>query len=883
MAVAFSIAMRIERLAARNYLNESRAEQMIHVALSRAMEGVSLSTRSRTYTDFRRHPSDAGNVHEDYAYNPVSGSDSISNAFRSWSLLAAATNPCTDLLRGEATNFIPKFAWADALATSADCEWLPIYNRPYADTQTKVGEVAWIAVDSGFGLDANTIGGGTPPTVSDVKTALSQIDLNGINDFTSPDTFLADRTNNHKRFETIMELKALNPSSIGNPSNLFVYSFDPSRDFYFPNRTYFGEASFLVPKFNINSITNFNYDSDRVDKYWRNDDGSANLDFKNQYWVPLDYVYYNKVRDPSVPNMGWKYIYWQLINWLDPDCVPNGPFGVAQCQDKNAPVCRGFTPDYGSNWGWEEPGLQGASTHYGLGEATPLINEFVYTNVSDAVAGHSNHYDIACEVWFPFTGTNSGGYDYELELCAYDFFPSSNSASLTTAVEFRNLNNHKWRVVQTLPTMAYGGDDEFNVTWLSESTTPPSSPFNKYISFPHYTNGATEYWPANFVNDPAYVAGGEGSLATVVAPAIDKYGMAALSTNTGWVWPYAWIWQDATSRGKGGDKLIVDSAIGGYWSGSGVAGWANVNGTEFWPNRHAVWCFKKPGVVWAVDPRANWELGGYDDPNNNTRWSFSDGFTHATMGAVNAITNEWTDPYGPGRCGYPQYIGNRTMESVIEMCFLNCQEKSSLAAIQEGAPIWGWNDAVYVPLWCDFDLTTKNEGVGLLDYFTVRDTNRMWPTNGVVALNTPNRETIKALLYNMRVPTNMSGLTTSNAVEETKVDALVDEIMAARGTNGFVSWYDMFADPNYDNALRLAFRECMPEGVQSNNIHTHIALRNMAELVSFRQNIFTLIIAARVFGPDGASVVAEKRAVAVVYRDSYTSAFFIRQFKWLND
>jgi hypothetical protein len=41
-------------------------------------------------------------------------------------------------------------------------------------------------------------------------------------------------------------------------------------------------------------------------------------------------------------------------------------------------------------------------------------------------------------------------------------------------------------------------------------------------------------------------------------------------------------------------------------------------------------------------------------------------------------------------------------------------------------------------------------------------------------------------------------------------------------------------------------------------------------------------MAARVIGPDG-GVLAEKRAMATIFRDSYTGKSFMRSFKWLAD
>ncbi|MFC1498797.1 hypothetical protein ACFLS1_10070 [Verrucomicrobiota bacterium] len=61
-------------------------------------------------------------------------------------------------------------------------------------------------------------------------------------------------------------------------------------------------------------------------------------------------------------------------------------------------------------------------------------------------------------------------------------------------------------------------------------------------------------------------------------------------------------------------------------------------------------------------------------------------------------------------------------------------------------------------------------------------------------------------------------------------------------------------------------------------------LAQLLELVSFRNNLFTVIVGAQVLHPNNnETVVGEKRAVATVYRDAYTGKHFIRSFKWLNE
>jgi len=60
-------------------------------------------------------------------------------------------------------------------------------------------------------------------------------------------------------------------------------------------------------------------------------------------------------------------------------------------------------------------------------------------------------------------------------------------------------------------------------------------------------------------------------------------------------------------------------------------------------------------------------------------------------------------------------------------------------------------------------------------------------------------------------------------------------------------------------------------------------LDQLVNLITFRNNYFTVIVGAQVLGNDQKTVVGEKRAVATVYRDAYTGRHFMRSFKWLDE
>ena len=112
---------------------------------------------------------------------------------------------------------------------------------------------------------------------------------------------------------------------------------------------------------------------------------------------------------------------------------------------------------------------------------------------------------------------------------------------------------------------------------------------------------------------------------------------------------------------------------------------------------------------------------------------------------------------------------------------------------------------------------------------------------------------------------------------------LVDEIIDA----DCVSFTDLFDDTDSTTGgggpVADAFRQCAPEGDDSNDIYREDTFRHIAELITFRQNIFAIVLVAQAFAPQSDVVVAERRAIATIYRDAYTGRHFTRSFKWLTD
>ncbi|MFT5473415.1 MAG: hypothetical protein ACI856_001747, partial [Kiritimatiellia bacterium] len=208
LCVAFAISMRVERMAARAFADNTRAEQLITIAMVRSMEQV---------TEHMRNP--APKVYPDFVeLTPPSDSrDAVGS--RSSNL-----DPVPDLRTGEAESYIPT-----TLQTEVD----KIYNGSYApqwitDGITN-GRVAYVLINAGGLLDANLAGGTN--TLREFSEHIMELDLSGTADITSVATFAQDR-DRHVRYESTPEILELN-DGVYSVDNLFYFSFDPDRDAMF--------------------------------------------------------------------------------------------------------------------------------------------------------------------------------------------------------------------------------------------------------------------------------------------------------------------------------------------------------------------------------------------------------------------------------------------------------------------------------------------------------------------------------------------------------------------------------------------------------------------------------------------------------------------------
>jgi hypothetical protein len=160
-------------------------------------------------------------------------------------------------------------------------------------------------------------------------------------------------------------------------------------------------------------------------------------------------------------------------------------------------------------------------------------------------------------------------------------------------------------------------------------------------------------------------------------------------------------------------------------------------------------------------------------------------------------------------------------------------------------------------------------GGQLLDRMTANTTH---PFKGRVSLSTQQKDVLRALLAGSRIGHTNSVTPVGELLTSDEVNDLADAIHGP---------YLTFADCFEDIGLNPSFTGWRPDGTHTMGDMKEDAFRNIVEMVTWRQNMFTIVVAAQAFVPDGQTPVAEKRAVAVIVRDAYTGQHFVRFQKWL--
>jgi hypothetical protein len=192
---------------------------------------------------------------------------------------------------------------------------------------------------------------------------------------------------------------------------------------------------------------------------------------------------------------------------------------------------------------------------------------------------------------------------------------------------------------------------------------------------------------------------------------------------------------------------------------------------------------------------------------------------------------------------------------------------------------------------------STRSGAALLDIFTLSPTNG--PRRGLVQANTQHAPVIKALLADIHIGwTNSLSLIADNAApgwsplynDPANVSRLAevytDALTNAPYNMGWRSYADMLPNLATNEILR---QENVWNGndLHSKHDYTEDVLRGLVDKVSFRQNIFVIVVAAQALSSASTEVrpivLSDQRAAVTVIRDAYTGRWVIQDWIWLTE
>ena len=193
---------------------------------------------------------------------------------------------------------------------------------------------------------------------------------------------------------------------------------------------------------------------------------------------------------------------------------------------------------------------------------------------------------------------------------------------------------------------------------------------------------------------------------------------------------------------------------------------------------------------------------------------------------------------------------------------------------------------------CDTISFTARSGAALLDIFTIHPTNA--PMRGLVQANTLQRPVLQTLLSDVTVGWTNS-IDTAQGLHllrdlDSKLDGwsdiYTDALINTPHNMGWRSFADML--PNLStNELLHTKNVWSGSALHPMHDYTEDVMRGLVDKVSFRQNIFVIIVAAQALSPASTetrpTVLSDQRAAVSVIRDAYTGRWVIHSWQWLTE
>jgi len=300
----------------------------------------------------------------------------------------------------------------------------------------------------------------------------------------------------------------------------------------------------------------------------------------------------------------------------------------------------------------------------------------------------------------------------------------------------------------------------------------------------------------------------------------------------------------------------------------------------------------KPGSTSVDDPRDN----VWYDPNQTESkgWKdYAEGFD--TMDGGNGAINK--------NCNvaeYPFIHYDRPFQSIGELGYINVDLTNRFDDVYNRLPHPSPKDKPRDTI----DFSTRS-GASLLDKFCVGGVSNV--TRGLVQANTTHGEVIRRVLNQTTL-----GWPTSTGYSDDAIIKLGDstsEDWVAHWTNTLLRAYDTgssgavfensglpgwssFADMLPDlstNALIYSVKPLPDQVSPGPGVYDYLedVMRGIIDKVSFRQNIYVVVIAAQTLSPASTDehpiVLADQRAAVTVIRDAFTGRWMIANWTWLTE
>jgi hypothetical protein len=170
--------------------------------------------------------------------------------------------------------------------------------------------------------------------------------------------------------------------------------------------------------------------------------------------------------------------------------------------------------------------------------------------------------------------------------------------------------------------------------------------------------------------------------------------------------------------------------------------------------------------------------------------------------------------------------------------------------------------------WRNIDLADTNQAA-LLDRLRVQSyTNSLY---GLISAGTEDTNTLGLLFYGIPFGLTNTGVSTSGVLDNTDLNNAVTAYRYAVGHGG-MSLGTIVPD------FLFQFASLTTNFVGS-DLKEDI-VRGFVELVSFRHSLYYVVVSAQALASNG-TPVAERNALALVWRDTYTGQYFVRWFRWM--